>query len=264
MTRHLRITLALTRAYFAVLAEYRATIFIWMLAGAMPLLMMIVWRHLAEQGAVGGIDREGFARYFLVTFLVYAMTRAWVIWNFDYHIRQGTLAINLVRPLDPYLPEVIENLTANLFRMPMVLSVFLPCLWLTGTLASLSWSELPAFILAMILSWAVTFNISYLIAMFAFWTERAKSLDAWADMLIAILGGGVFPLALLPERVQAALVYTPFPYIIDFPVRVLAEGVPADELIRGYAMQIVWIALIAIAHRLLWREGLKRFAAVGG
>lgn len=264
MTRHLRIALALTRVYFAVLAEYRATIFIWMLAGAMPLLMMIVWRHVAEDGAIGGIDRDGFARYFLVTFVVYAMTRAWVIWNFDYHIRQGTLAINLVRPLDPYLPEVIDNLSANLFRLPMVLVVFVPCLWITGTLVSLPWSALPAFTLAVALSWAVTFNLSYLIAMFAFWTERARSLDAWADMLIAIFGGGMFPLALLPGWVQSALVATPFPYIIDFPVRVLAEGVPAGELLRGYAMQVVWIVLIVIVHRLLWREGLKRFAAVGG
>lgn len=262
--RRLRLVGAIARMVLAVLVEYRAQAYIWMLAGALPLLMMVVWRHIAESEAIGGFDRVGFARYFLIVFLVTQLVQCWVIWNFDEKIRSGTLAVGLLRPFDPFLGEVVENVTTNLFRSPLWLPIVAAGLWATGAHADIQWASLPVFLVALAGAWAIQFNLHYGLALAGFWTERMRAFDAWAYLMLGAFGGGLFPLELLPPELRSLVELTPFPYIIGFPASILAQGLPAGEIMRGLALQIVWIAILVVVHRLLWRQGIRRFGAVGG
>ncbi|NJO35297.1 MAG: ABC transporter permease, partial [Rhodospirillales bacterium] len=36
------------------------------------------------------------------------------------------------------------------------------------------------------------------------------------------------------------------------------------DLAQGFTMQFLWIVIFVIAHRILWRRGIRRFGAVGG
>ena len=53
----------------------------------------------------------------------------------------------------------------------------------------------------------------------------------------------------------------PFPYLIDFPARVLA-GQPVD-LLAGFGAQLAWVALLLPLVLLLWRAGVRRYSAMG-
>ena len=70
LRRTLRIVAALTRIDFAVMTEYRAMMVIWLLSGALPLVMLAVWRTLAGAGPVGTFSPADFDRYFLINFLI--------------------------------------------------------------------------------------------------------------------------------------------------------------------------------------------------
>jgi ABC-2 type transport system permease protein len=264
MTRHLRIFLAYVRAELALVVEYRAAVYVWMLASSMPLLMMLIWRHLAEAGPIGGYDAAGFARYFMIGFMVQQLLQVWVVWHFDEAIRSGTLAIGLLRPVDPYLQAVADNFAANGFRLPVTLAVTAAGLVALGGWDGIRWQELPLFLLALAGAWGVIFNMHYALALLGLWTERVKTLEPWTFLLLAVCGGVLFPLDLLPGEVRAAIDLTPFPYIVGFPVNVLAGGVLGSDAIRCFAMQALWIAILVLCHRLLWRAGLRKFGAVGG
>ena len=249
------------RTSFAIMVEYRATVFLWILAGVTPLIMMFVWRHLAAAGPIGGRDPKAFAFYFLIAFLSTQCCTVWVVWNVDYQIRTGTYAIQLLRPFDPWLGELIENIAAYSLRLPFNVLIVALGLAISGAWEMIVPARLPAFVLALILSWQLMFNINYALALLCLWSERVKSADSWVYLMVFTLGGALFPLDFLSPAWRTAIGWMPFPWMVNFPVELLAGNAPP---LRGFAMQAVWLAIIVACHRGLWRLGRKRFGAVGG
>jgi ABC-2 type transport system permease protein len=256
-----RFSRAYFRTSFAIMLEYRATVYLWIFAGVTPLIMMFVWRHLAAAEPVGGHDPKSFAVYFLLAFFSTQCCTVWVVWNMDFSIRTGTYAIQLLRPFDPWLGEVIENLSAYVLRVPLNLAIVALGLTLTGAWDLIAPARLPVYLLALVLAWQLMFNMNYAIALLCLWSERVKSADAWVYTMLYTLGGALFPLDLLSPAVRAAIAWTPFPWMVNFPVQLLAGDAPPFP---GLAMQALWLAIMVACHRVLWRLGRKRFGAVGG
>jgi len=75
------------------------------------------------------------------------------------------------------------------------------------------------------------------------------------------LSGLLAPLAAFPQAVRDVAQWTPFPYLIDFPARLLA-GLPVD-VGRGLLAQLIWLALLLPLVLLLWRAGVRRYTAMG-
>ena len=75
------------------------------------------------------------------------------------------------------------------------------------------------------------------------------------------LSGLLAPLTAFPPFVRTLAQWTPFPYLIDFPARVLAEQ-PVD-LLAGFAIQLAWILLLLPLVLLFWRAGVRRYSAMG-
>lgn len=254
---------ALFARSFALMTEYRAEIIIWMLSGSLPLIMMFIWIGLAEDGPVGGYGAADFAAYFLTVFFVRQMTVVWVMWELDRQIRLGELSPKLLRPLDPFWEHAVENLAEKALRVPILLPPLALGFWLTGARLAPSPGAVAAFALALALAWTIRFNQQYGFALLAFWFDSVVGLEQVWFALYFGLSGALAPLSLYPEAIQRVLVYTPFPYLVDFPVQVLLGKVAGAELARGLALQAVWAAAFIALRLLLWRRGLERYGAVG-
>jgi ABC-2 type transport system permease protein len=260
--RILRICRAEFRASFALILEYRATVFLWLLAGITPLIMMFIWRHLAADGAIGGRGPDDFSCYFLLAFLAIQICQVWVVWNVDYYIRSGSYTVQLLRPADPWFAELFDNVAANSLRFPINILIVAVGMTLTGAWHLIVPGRLPLFLLSLALSWQVAFNMNYALALLCLWTERIKSVDTWIYIMLYALGGALFPLDLFSPGIRAIIAWTPFPWMVNFPIALLT-GENADP-VHGLAMQALWIGIGVLCHRWLWARGLKRFGAVGG
>jgi ABC-2 type transport system permease protein len=264
MIRHgLRVMKALLAITVAEFAEYRAVVFIWIMAGSLPLIMMFVWTSAAGDGAVAGHSAADFSRYFMLAFLTGQLTQVWVIWALDEEIRLGRMSMQLIRPFDPYLTQAVHNWTAIGMRFPIVLAITAIGLGLTGTLGDLAFTRLPLFLLAIVGAWLIAFNLNYAMGLLTFWTDRAIALESWYYLAGSVLSGGLFPLDLLPPTVQRLVSFTPFPYIIGFPIEIMTGKLTLPDILTDLALQLLWAALFIGAHRLLWRAGLRRYGAVG-
>jgi len=54
---------------------------------------------------------------------------------------------------------------------------------------------------------------------------------------------------------------TPFPYLINFPAKILS-GMPVD-IFNGFLAQILWISILVPSVNILWKLGVKRYTAMG-
>jgi ABC-2 type transport system permease protein len=79
------------------------------------------------------------------------------------------------------------------------------------------------------------------------------------------LSGRIAPLSLLPPRVAHVAEYLWFPYVLSFPVQVLTGTVTtAAQYARGFAGQLIWLAIWLMLYLLVWSRGRKHYGAVGG
>ena len=129
-----------------------------MLSTTMPLIMMALWTAVAREAPVRPLRHRGFVAYFLATFVVRQLTGAWVAWQINYEVRQGTLAMRLLRPISPLWSYAVENLGA----LPLRLSS--PCRWRCSRCPW--WARRPCpstggagrlLLLALVGGWLITF-----------------------------------------------------------------------------------------------------------
>jgi ABC-2 type transport system permease protein len=261
MKKPIKKALTLLSVYYAYMLEYRSELILWVLAGSLPIIMMGIWVE-AAQGGQFGLKPVDFSRYFFAVFLARQMSVVWVIYDFEKEVIEGKLSPKLLQPLDPVWHHVANHLGERAARMPFIFLVSIlffviypEAFWLPSI------ANLLLFILAALMAFALRFIIQYTFAMFAFWTERATALENLWYLFFLFLSGLIAPLDVFPESVRNVVMFTPFPYIINFPASILA-GIPVD-ITRGFLSILSWFFIFLGANRFLWRMGLKRYSGMG-
>ncbi|BAZ66308.1 hypothetical protein NIES4106_10580 [Fischerella sp. NIES-4106] len=261
MQRLIKTILTFLSVYYAYMVEYRAELILWVLAGSLPIILMGVWIQ-AAQGGQFGLTSVDFARYFLAVFLVRQFTVVWVIWEVEREVVEGKLSNRLLQPIDPVWHHVAAHVSERVARIPFaIVLVGLFFLLYPQAFWIPSLGTFLLFSLVVILAFILRFVIQYTFAIFSFWTERASALEDFWFLFFLFLSGMIAPLEVFPESVRTVVLFTPFPYLINFPASILV-GIPVN-LTQGLVSMLGWILLFFGLNRWLWRQGLKRYSGMG-
>jgi ABC-2 type transport system permease protein len=256
-----RIAYTLLTTYYAYMLEYRAELLLWVLSGSLPFILMGVWGQAAQGGRFGLSPLE-FIRYFLAAFLARQFTVVWVIWEFEREIVEGKLSFRLLQPLDPGWHHFASHVAERFARLPFAL-IFIGLFFLLFPQAFWipSLSNALTCLLVVILAFTLRFVTQYTFAMFAFWVERANAIESFWFLFYLFLSGLIAPIQIFPPALQKIVLWTPFPYLIDFPASILV-GLPVN-VGRGLLVMVGWIVLFAGLNRWLWWKGLRRYSGMG-
>ena len=265
MTRTLRALPALLRVGFAEAVAYRAEFVVWLLSTTMPLVMLALWSAVAREAPVGRFGERDFVAYYLAALVVRLLTGAWVIWELNTEIRQGTLAFRLLRPVHPLVMFAAENVAAMPLRLLLSLPIAATLLVVVGggrlTHDPLLWAIFPVAIFG---AWLITFLAMSLVGSLAFVIESAGSIfEIWLG-LFGVFSGYLVPLELFPRWVGTLARFLPFRYMLGFPVEMAIGMTPRGEALAQLAAQWGFVVVLALAVRVAWRLGLRRYAAFGG
>jgi ABC-2 type transport system permease protein len=265
VTRTLRALPTLLKIGFAEAVAYRAEFLVWLLSTNMPLVMLALWSAVARDAPVGRFGQRDFAAYYLAALVVRLMTGAWVIWEVNFEIRQGTLAFRLLRPIHPLLAYAAENVAAMPLRALISLPIAITALVLVGgERVTHDPLLLALFPVSVIGAWLITFLAMAVIGALAFWVEQAGSLfEVWLG-LFGVFSGYLVPLELFPAWVTALARVLPFRYMLAFPVEMVIGMTPRPRALLELAIQWLFVGLLGLAARGVWTLGLRRFSSVGG
>ncbi|MER3400643.1 MAG: ABC transporter permease [Thermoflexus sp.] len=254
----------LLRIYWARTLEYRVQILIWILSGAVPLVMLAVWLSLAQEGPVGSFDAGTFVSYYLTAIFLRRMTGVWIIWDLSRDIRTGGLSARLLRPLHPLHYDLARTLASRPLQALLVGPPIALALWLyPGRQLDLSALNLLRVAAATGMALLLEFFFQYAIGLTAFWTSQAVAFhEVW--FFIKALGSGyVIPLALMPEGVRRLLDWTPFPMMLSFPLEMLLGRLSPEQVAQGFLVQGLWLLFAVLLVAGLWRQGIRRYEAFG-
>jgi ABC-2 type transport system permease protein len=252
---------------FASMVQYRASLFIWMIAQVLePLVYLIVWSTVsngAEGGSVGGYTARGFAAYYLVFMLVNQVTFTWIMWEYEYRVRQGSLSFALLKPVHPIHSDISDNLSSKVITLPILLLVAGGLALVFHPTAPLAWWAVLAFIPVLVLAFLVRFLLEWSLAMAAFWTTRVNAINQVYFILMLFLAGQIAPLTLFPRWMQIVADILPFRWMLGFPVELLLGRLTPVQALEGLGAQVVWVIVSLAVIRLIWRAGVRVYSAVG-
>ncbi len=264
--RALRAIPALLRVGFSSAVAYRAEFLVWVLTTNTPLVMLLVWSAVArEEPLAGWMGQAELGAYFLAVLVVRLLTGSWVVWDLVYEIRQGEIAMRLLRPVHPFVAYAAENVAAFPLRVLMALPVVVVGLvWLgTEALATDPWAWVVA-ALAIVGAWLITFFTMAAIGSLGFFWESTLSLyQIWLGLYF-VFAGYTVPLELFPPVLGAVIDWLPFRFLLSFPVEAMLGLLDRKQMGIGLCVQWFYVLASAAGAQWIWRRGLRRYAAYGG
>jgi len=247
--------------------QYRANLLMYLLYWLVsPVVYLAVWTTIANtQGSVSGLTANDFTTYYLILLIVDQLTSEITIHILAYKIQDGTLSGDLLRPVHPILTNTLIN---NLAFKALIFAVFIPvwlvlCLLFQPDFAAVTVQNILFAIPAIILGFSINFFLGSTITSLAFWTTRVYSISEFFFALSSLMSGQFVPLVLMPPVIQKVASFLPYQFIIYFPIQIILGQIPPDLYFQKLIFAIAWLLVIFLLFRWVWREGVKRFSAVG-
>jgi ABC-2 type transport system permease protein len=255
------------RTSIAVGFQYRVANYFYLIGMlAEPIIYLVVWSTIAEQqgGSVGGFTPGAFAAYYIVWTLVRAFNIGLTPWAWEERIKQGRLAILLLRPMHPIHYD-LADLAGWKF---VVIALWLPIAAVLSAIFQPAFTigplEVLTFVVAIWLAYVLRSMMLWLLGLITFWTTRVGPFFDIFFTAELLLSGRLVPLSLMPPWAQDLAGVLPFKWTFAFPIESLVADLSDAELLGGLAIQVAWIVVFAVAIRLGWGVAVKRFSSVGG
>jgi ABC-2 type transport system permease protein len=252
---------------------YRAEFWMGFLGNALSQLAVayLLWSAVfGSTGAtvMGGFTLRDIALYYLFIPLVERITMGAEMSHISGEIYDGTLNRYLVYPVSFFGFKYVTSLAQSLVYASQMGILAGGCLAIFGVPPAFHFTA-PGVILAILAIFMGTllyFSLAACLEMIAFWADNVWSLMVLLKLVLHFLGGGLLPLVFFPSSIRAVLEFTPFPYLVSFPLRFLMQGpsgITAAEALRGFTVMGAWILGLSLLAGLIWQRGTRRYAGVG-
>ena len=224
---------------------------------------------------IAGYSRNDIVAYYLLTMVTRAFSSMpGLAGGISRSIRDGSIKKYLVQPVDYVAFLLAARVAHKLVYYAVAILPFVAVFWLCRGYfpPAPDAATIAAFLLSLVLSFLLGFFMEATLGMLGFWMLETASI-VFAYMLVQyLLSGHMFPIDMLagvPTGIGGVSVadvvrWLPFEFTAYFPAAVWLGKVQGPALVRGLAIEAAWVVLMAVACRVAWRRGTRRYAAYGG
>jgi ABC-2 type transport system permease protein len=238
--------------------------------GLIPLLATIyLWGavYSGHGSDVGGYSLPAMISYYLIVTIVDTLTAVTDDdWQIAADIKDGNISQFLLKPINYTIYRMSlffsgKLIFAAMSLVPIGLFIFCERRYLVPPAGG---AALAGFAVSLVLTAFLQFFMSYTMALLAFWVLEVSTIIFMLFAFEYIAGGHLFPLNILPPALAHVLNFTPFPYLLYFPVSVYLGTIKGPALALGVATQFAWLVFFWLLSQFVWRRGIRKYSAVGG
>ncbi len=261
---------AFARTSFLNILAYRARYFVGILTYFFnATVWYYIWRALfhekGEGAALGGFT--------FPQMLTYVAT-GWALRSFYFNevdreiasqVREGRLAMTLIKPVDVQAMTLSQALGESAFRLVLFT---LPIGLLLGLVYPILPPASPAafglYLLSGVLSAFLVGAINFCVGLVAIRTTSILGVLRAKYLVLELLSGLLVPVAFFPEPVRKVLVWLPFLHMNDTPGRLWLGLATGADAARALALQAGWTLALLLLGRVLWKATARRIEVQGG
>lgn len=228
-----------------------------------------------SRGDIAGYSRNDIVAYYLLTMLTRAFSSMpGLATGIARSVRDGSVKKFLIQPVD-YVSFLLAARVAHklvyyaVAALPFALVFFL-CRSYFPPLPDAT--TIAAFLLSLVLSFLLGFFMEATLGMLGFWFMEVSSIVFGYMLVQYLLSGHMFPIDMLrtvPVGIAGVTLadvvhWLPFEYTAYFSAAVWLGKVRGADLVTSLAIEAGWVVVMAIACRVAWWRGTRRYSAFGG
>jgi ABC-2 type transport system permease protein len=246
--------------------QYRTDAFLWLIAeAAVPLVSLAIWYTVALQSQRGPTPRDVFTYYIFLMFIK-ILVEAWNGVFMAQEILNGEIVQSLIRPVAVFWKYLANVLLEKIFKLLLPIPLLLVIIatypqWFSP--AIFRPRHITLFLVSLLVAMAVAFLAEMVIGTLAFWLEDVFQIRRYKTLLEEVASGVLIPFAFMPPVIFTIFSFLPFRYMFSAPAEIILGQVEGRSALLLIGTQILWLAVLFTASRLLWSKGLQRYAVPG-
>lgn len=276
--RTLKLYLPFSKAGVKIELAYKAQIVMWMIISFIEVFFVIFLYEAIYRNSPDGMSSviNGFSFYDMILYMITSFFFTFLMGSGDTSydiatdIREGTIANTMTKPVSYRLRHLFTYFGVFGFDAVVVLLPFLTVVYgifigtgLLQVTAGRFILNIVFFLMFTIIAGFVNNALSYFIGLMVFYTDHLFGLNMARNAIQGFLGGQMVPLAYM-GAVGVVFSYTPFAFMNSVPVLTLMGKVDVMQAIIYILIALVWIFVIELANRLIFRHALKKLTVQGG
>jgi len=248
---------------------YRLNFILWRLRNILRILMVFVlWNSIFSTNRVAfGYTKEQMITYIFLVLILYAFVASAPSNNYiGGEISSGDLSNYLVKPINYIKYWLTRDWASKTLNIIFAIGeISLLYLWFRPQVTLTSSPLLIAVGLCMcILASLIYFYLTKCVVFVAFWLpENAWGLMFVVTVFLELLAGVLFPLDILPHWANTLIQFTPFPYLIYYPIGILIGKLSFVNSLRLLLQASIWLGITWYLATKVWKRGQKVYSASG-
>jgi ABC-2 type transport system permease protein len=259
----------LIRIRFLTMLAYRVNYYSGILIYALNIgSNYFIWKATYQYSGSGSIGGMSFAQ--MTTYTVVGwMARAFYFNNLDRdiaaEIRDGSVAIQFIRPYNYIVVKIMQGLGEGLFRLLLFMT---PGMIVVSLLFPVQLPTDPRqwalFLVMLFFAFLINSQLNIVTGLSAFFLENNEGLMRMKRIAVDLFSGLIVPISLFPDWAAALLKLLPFQAITYLPGSVFTGKDTGAAAWQALGVQALWFVLLLIPIRLLWRKARTRLFVQGG
>jgi ABC-2 type transport system permease protein len=249
---------------------YRINFIMWRVRNVLQVfLIFFLWSSVFADPTrvVFGYDRARILTYVFGILLLRAIVFASRTIDITGEIGSGDLTNYLLKPVSYFRYWFTRDLSSKALNLSFaVVETTILFLILKPPFFFQNDSLVLLFFLAfLVMAVVIYFCLLFLIGMITFWSPSSgwPAQFLFMGIVTEFLSGAIFPLDIFPGTMQKIIHFLPFQYLLFFPLQVYLGKVNYETMLSGFFIALFWLIILIFAVNLVWKRGLKNYAAEG-
>ena len=183
-------------------------------------------------------------------------------------IRNGGVSYELCRPYDLYwwwFIKLISKRYAKVILRCIPIIMFALLLPKPYNLSlPISFLAFILFIITLFLGSIVVTSINMIVNGIGFFTLDDKGVSSIVYNVGSLLSGFAIPLPLMPLYILNIVKYLPFRFIGDLSFRIYSGNIGIMIAINSVIVQLIWICILVVIGRIIFKNALRKVSIQGG
>lgn len=251
---------------------YRINFYLFILGGILKTFVAYyLWKAIfnsTSMTSLNGFTLNEMVVYILMSIITARLLGSEVDMVVAAEVQQGSIAINLIRPISYRLRLFFMSLgdaISGFITVAMPLWAGLVVIrYVTVKEPIPDIQTLMAYLFSLILAFIIQFLFNYCFGMMAFYVTYMWGLSFLKRAVISFLSGQIIPFAFFPLRLQWLMNFVPFGSTNYIPVMIYLKKYTGMQALTAIGIQALWVIVLFIASHLVWKNAVRHLTILGG
>lgn len=232
-------------------------------------IILFVYAQLWQNGltstgvkSLGGYSFASLIWYVTIAEIL-ALSMVKVYEDMDLEIKSGSIAYLLNKPMNYVGYYFAKFLAQTLPALAMNTIVGFGLAWFFAGAIAISLESIAFLVITGFFCFVLIFLLSFLMGLFAFWTEDVRAFGFFHQKAMYVFGGLVIPLELFPGWLKTIADVLPFKYTL-YAAANLFVFPSFQKFLAIVTMQLFWFVVLSVIVWIVFLRGRRKISIMGG